>query len=461
MCAPQKRIADRRLGTTLPAMKEFVLKGGTVVTMNAAGEVHDKADVHIKDGRIEAIGKVRARGVPTIDCRGAAIVPGLVQSHVHLCQTLFRGMADDLALLPWLKTRIWPLEAAHDRSSLRASARLGATEMLRCGTTTILDMGTVHHQDVIFEVLEQSGLRAYSGKAMMDQGEGIPEGLQETTAESLSESARLCKKWNGAADGRLGYAYAPRFILSCSQELLEGVSADAREFGAKIHSHVAEHADEREAVKTILGEDDVANLARRGLSGPDVILAHGVQVRKGEMKAMAKAGTRIVHCPSANLKLASGIADIKGLRDAGVVVGIGADGAPCNNRMDPWIELREAALLAKVRRKDAAALLAKDVFELATIAGAKVLGLDDEIGSLEVGKKADITVVGIDGLHQGPAGDVYGQLVYATDGRDVRWVFVDGKPLVEDGEVKSLDPKKVLQGARREAKKVATRAGLA
>ena len=421
----------------------------------------ERADVLVEGARISKIAKGRRpHGVDVLDANGCAVVPGLVQGHVHLCQTLFRGMADDLPLLEWLKQRIWPLEAAHDRRSLRASARLGLAEMIAAGTTTILDMGTVHHQDIVFEAMAQSGIRGFSGKAMMDAGDDVPEGLRESTHQSLAESHRLRARWHGAEDGRLGYCYAPRFILSCTEDLWRSVGEAAREHGVLVHSHIAEHADERAAVRELLGMDDVAALASYGVAGENVVLAHGVQLRKSEMKKMARAGTRVTHCPSANLKLASGIADVRAMRDAGMVVALGADGAPCNNLMDPWTELREAALLAKVKQGRADALPAAEAFELVTIEGARALGLVAEIGSLEVGKRADVTVVGIDGVHQLPGDEVYSRLVYATRPTDVRHVLIEGRTVVKNGVLLSLDAKRVRADARREATRCAQRAGL-
>lgn len=419
-------------------------------------------DVRVDGARIVGLGASLAAqpGDDIIDATDCAIIPGLVQAHVHLCQALFRGLADDLPLLAWLKDRIWPFEGAHNEASLRASAELGVAEMVAAGTTTILDMGTVHHHDVVFDVLERSGLRAFSGKAMMDQGEGVPASLRETTDASLRESARLADKWHGVADGRLRYAFAPRFILSCSDALLRGaVGLAAARPGTLLHSHAAEHADERAAVKKILGMDDVAALEAVGFAGPTAVLAHGVQLREEEMRHAAQLGTRFVHCPSANMKLASGIADVVSMRKAGLVVGLGADGAPCNNRMDPWTELRQAALLAKVVRKDAAALAAREAFELATIDGAKVLGLDAEVGSLEVGKRADVTVVRLDALHMTPDADVMTQLVYAATASDVRDVLVDGRVLYRDGMHQTLSAPEVRDNARREARSLMGRLG--
>ena len=440
-------------------MSATYVRGGQLVTMDGERRVI-RGGLLLEGDRIVKIGGRAPKGARVVDATGCAVIPGLVQGHVHLCQALFRGMADDLPLLAWLKERIWPLEAAHDRRSLRASARLGLAEMIRAGTTCILDMGTVHHQDAVFEAMAESGIRGFSGKAMMDAGAEVPPGLMETTAESLAESHRLRAKWHGAEGGRLGYCYAPRFTLSCTEGLWREVGEAAREHGVLVHSHVAEHAEERAAVKELLGRDDVAALASYGVAGDNVVLAHGVQLRKSEMRSMAKAGTRVTHCPSANLKLASGIADVRAMRDAGMVVAIGADGAPCNNLMDPWTELREAALLAKAKQGRADALPAAEVFELATREGARALGLLDQTGSLEEGKKADLAIVDLGGLHQEPGGDVYSRLVYATRPTDVRHVWADGRQLVDEGRVTTLDEAQVRTAARREAKRCAARAGL-
>ncbi len=423
--------------------------------MDAARSVR-RADVLIRDGEIAAIGKraTLARPVHVLDARGAAVIPGLVQAHVHLCQALFRGMADDLPLLEWLKQRIWPLEAAHDDKSMRASALLGLAEMIRAGTTTILDMGTVHHQDAVFRAMRDAGIRGLSGKAMMDRGTGVPKGLRESTRASLRESERLHERWHGAEEGRLGYAFAPRFILSCSEKLLRSVGEIARDRDAIVHSHAAEHPDERAAVRAAFGRDDVDVLADWGIAGPRTVLAHGVQLTAAQMRRAGRVGTRFVHCPSANLKLSSGIARVTKMREAGMVVGLGSDGAPCNNRMDPWTELRQAAILAKAREGDAAALPAEEAFALATIDGARVLGLDDRIGSIEVGKRADLAVVDLEGLHSEPGGSIVARLVYSATASDVRHVLIDGRVVVKRGELTELDTDRIRRDARRHGRRV-------
>lgn len=425
-----------------------------------------RVDVRIRGGRI--VGLPRSSRTPArrvLDVRDHVVLPGFVQGHVHLCQTLFRGLGGDRALLPWLKERVWPLEGAHRPASLRASARLGVAELIAGGTTTLVDMGTVHHQDAVFEVLRDSGVRAFAGKAMMDEGEGIPAGLQESTATSLRESERLLREWHGAEGGRLRYAWAPRFILSCSEGLLDAVGARAKETGTHVHSHVAEQRAEREAVKALRGADDLAALRKHGIAGRHVILAHGVHLRAAERRALARDGTTIVHCPSANLKLASGIADVVGLREAGVHLAIGADGAPCNDRMDPWTELRSAALLAKVRRDDATALSAFDALQLATRGGALALGLED-VGLVRPGYRADLQVVSLAALSQAPAlvGGAEGllhRLVYAATPHDVRHVLVEGELVHEDGESTRFERAAVSADARRQARALIRRAGLA
>ena len=445
---------------------DTLIRGGVVVTCDPGSRVFD-GDVLVRGEKISAVVERGGRGekedlrrpVRVLDATGCAVIPGFVQAHVHLCQALFRGMADDLPLLEWLERRIWPLEAAHDEASLTASAELGLAEMLRAGTTTILDMGTVRHHDAVMAACLASGIRAVSGKTMMDRGDHLPRALLESTRASLRESERLARDWNGKGDGRLGYALAPRFILSCSEALVREAAALAADLGLLIHTHAAEHPSEREAVRSALGDDDVAILRRWGVAGPRAVLAHGVQLTDDEVRALAREGTRVVHCPSANLKLGSGIARVADLDRAGVALALGAAGAPCNNNMDPWVELRHAALLSKVR-SGTTTLPAERALRLATIDGARALGWDDRTGSIEVGKRADLAVVRIDGVHAEPGGDVVSKLVYACGARDVVDVMVDGELLVQRGEHTRYDAPRVAARARERAREVVGRARL-
>ncbi len=438
---------------------DTLLRGGTIVTCDADDRVL-QGDVLVRDREVAEVGAVRTSGlVRVVDARGCAVIPGLVQAHVHLCQVLMRGMADDLPLLDWLQKRIWPLEAAHDEASLRASAELGLLEAMRGGTTTILDMGTVRGHDAVMDACVRAGVRALSGKTMMDAGEGVPPGLRESTRGSLDESERLARDWSGAGDGRIGYAWAPRFILSCTEELVRGAVARAGKRGEIVHTHASEHPAEREAVERELGDADVNILRSWGVAGPRAVLAHGVQLTIEEAKQVAEDGTRVVHCPSANLKLGSGIARVAELDGLGVALALGADGAPCNNNLDAWTELRHAALLAKVRT-GVTTLPARRALRLATIDGARALGLDGITGSIEPGKRADLAVVRVDGAHVEPGGDVFSRLVYACTSRDVEHVFVDGRHVVKAREHQLLDGEAVVAKARAQARKLSLRAGL-
>jgi 5-methylthioadenosine/S-adenosylhomocysteine deaminase len=435
-----------------------LIRGGTLVTMNATRDVV-VGDLLLSGTTIEAVAPKRVPEGPlrVIDATGCAVIPGLVQAHVHLCQVLFRGMADDLPLLDWLKQRIWPFEAAHTERSLAASARLGLLEMMLAGTTTILDMGTVHHHDEVMSACHESGIRAISGKTMMDRGDGVPRGLRESTRESLRESERLARDWHGKGTGLLGYAYAPRFILSCTEKLFREVHAMSTSAGQLLHTHASEHPGEKSAVRNEHGADDVDVFERWGILSERTVLAHGVQLTGKQSRMLAKRGVRITHCPSANLKLGSGIAPVTTLRKHGIIVALGADGAPCNNNLDPWIELRSAALLAKIKT-GTTALPAREAFELATCDGAKALGLSEQIGSLEASKQADIAVVRLDSPHVEPGGDTYSRLVYACTKSDVEHVWVAGDHVVRQREHQRLDIDTVLRNARHEAPRLSARA---
>jgi len=419
-----------------------------------------RSDLLIRDGAIVRLGRVRRiPGRRDIDVRGCFVLPGLVMAHVHLGQTLLRGAADDLPLLEWLRQRIWPLEAAHDAATLRASARLGLAELLRGGATTLLDFGTVHDYDVVFDACVAAGVRVVGGKALMDRGNRVPTALREDTASALREAERLDRTWSEHPSGRVHYAYLPRFLLSCSERLVRGAVQRATESGALLHTHAAEHAAERGAVRRALGASDVTLLRRWGFRGPRASIAHGVQLTASEMRQLGRDGTGVVHCPSANLKLGSGLADVAAMRSAGICVALGPDGAPCNNVLDPWTELRHAGLVAAAR-SGPGRLPARDVLALATRDGARLLGLDAAVGSLEPGKRADVVVVESERLHAVPGLDPLGTLVYSTRASDVRHVLIDGKFVVEHGTLTTLDESTVIADALRQARRLRLRAGV-
>ena len=446
--------------TASDATAPIVIAGGTIVTMNDARDVV-QADILIgADGAIAALlpaGAPVAAGTRVIDAAGCLVTPGLVQAHLHLCQTLFRGLSEERQLLAWLRERIWPLEAAHDAVSLRASARLGIAELLLSGTTALLDMGTVHHTEQLFLAAEESGVRYTGGQALMDRGQDVPPGLMQPTDEALAESDALFARWDGAAGGRLRYAYSPRFILSCSAALMEAVAERARR-GARVHTHASEQEEELEVVRAEIGRGDLEYFAEIGLTGPWLVLAHCVWLTEAGMDEVARSGTHVTHCPASNLKLASGLAPVRALLDRGINVALGADGAACSNRIDGWRQLWLAALVASAR-DGAGTLHAREAFEIATLGGARALGLADQIGSVEVGKRADLLVV--DARPHLPNGDVYTTLVYSCRGADVRTVLVDGRVVVEDGRLLTLDLETVREDAVAARDALLGRAGLA
>lgn len=439
----------------------ILIKNATIVTMNQEREVL-QGNILLEKDRIVEIGETREEADRVIDATGKVVIPGLIQSHVHLCQTLFRGQADDLELLDWLKQRIWPLEGGHDPESVYYSALLGCGELFKGGTTAIIDMETVHHTESAFQAILESGMRAVSGKCMMDYGEEVPETLMEDTDRSIQESVDLLEKWHGKGDGRLQYAFTPRFVVSCTEKLLLEVRDLAAKYGVKIHTHASENRGEIELVQQDRGMRNVVYLDKIGLTGPNLILAHCIWLDEEERDILVKSGTKIAHCPSSNLKLASGIAKIPELIEAGAYVSIGADGAPCNNNLDQFMEMRLAALIQKPIYGPTV-MPAEQVFELATIGGAKAMGLENEIGSLEVGKKADLAIVDLGGLHTNPVmgkTNIYSQLVYQLKSSDVLYTIVDGKIVMDNRVLTTIDEEEVKAKCNEAVVRVAKRAGV-
>jgi 5-methylthioadenosine/S-adenosylhomocysteine deaminase len=441
---PARRIVAASRG----APGALAIRGGTVVTMDPLRTVSVADIVVDDDGRIATLSEpdANAPARDSIDASGLIVVPGLVQAHLHLCQTLFRGLAEDKPLLAWLREHIWPLEAAHDPDSLRASARLGIAELLLGGTTSILDMGTVHFTDALFEAAAETGIRYTGGKALMDAGDGVPPRLLEPTAVALRESDRLAQEWHGREAGRLRYAYSPRFVLTASYDLLRSVGARARANHMLVHTHASEQREETDLVRKRFGAPNIQLLDNLGLADTNACFAHCVWPEPQEFDVLASGGASVVHCPSCNLKLGSGAAPIAEYLERGVNVALGADGAASNNRLDGWEEMRLAALLARLR-DGPTALAAADVFELATIAGARALGIDLEVGSIEVGKYADLAVLDLQRAHASGPDDVYTRLVFSARASDVRLVTVGGKVVVKDGQLSAFSEREAVAEA--------------
>ncbi|HEY2953977.1 MAG TPA: amidohydrolase family protein [Candidatus Eisenbacteria bacterium] len=437
--------------------------------MDAAGTVA-RGDLLTRDGVIQALGEVvapavaalpRGRADESYDAGGAFVLPGLVHGHLHLCQTLFRGLAEQSDLLRWLRESIWPLEAAHTESSIAASARLGLAELIAGGVTSVNDMGTVRHTEAIGAVLEESGVRAVFGPALMDQGAGVPPGLLASRRDALEGALALARRFHGGAGGRLSVSLAPRFILSCSEGLWRDVAEASRERGLMVHTHLAESPAEGREVEAAVGASAARYFAAHDVLGVRFVGAHGVWLEGDELARLARAGAALVHCPGSNLKLGSGFAHVRRWRDAGLRCGIGSDGAACNNRLDTFHEMSLAAGIARALQPDDP-LSSREILALATSDGARAIGLGDATGSLEPGKQADVIVVGAAALHHEPsaAADPCATLVHASRAGDVRLTMAAGRVLYRDGAFTTLDPARVAADARAEVRGLLSRAGL-
>jgi 5-methylthioadenosine/S-adenosylhomocysteine deaminase len=436
-----------------------LIRNAVILTMNDSMDVID-GDVSVRDGRIEAAGgPIDGSFDRVINAGGGYLLPGFIQTHIHLCQTLFRGYADDMPLLEWLRRRVWPMEAAHTPATLRASTRLASAELLLSGTTSVLTMETVHDTDTVFEALVETGLRATVGKCMMDAaGDDVPRRLREEMRASVEESLALKKRWDGAANGRLHAAFAPRFAVSCSRDLLEAVASLSAAERALVHTHASENKDEVEFVRELSGGfSNLEYLADTGLASSRLCAAHCVWATEEEQALLAEHDVKVLHCPGSNLKLGSGIAPVAEMRARGISVSLGADGAACNNRLDMFDEMRLAATLQAVRRGPGA-LTARDALWMATREGAKALGRADELGVIAPGRRADLIVIDRDRPHLASPPDPWTAIVYAARGSDVRLTMVDGEILVDGFQLTRLDLPDVMAAAAAAARDLAARA---
>ncbi|MFB3908504.1 MAG: amidohydrolase family protein [Candidatus Eisenbacteria bacterium] len=432
----------------------MILRGARCLTLDPARPAI-RADVRIDPaGRIEAL-LPPGRSVPPsekdVDLTGRILMPGLVQTHVHLCQVAMRGLAERLPLDRWLRERIWPLEAAHDEATLAASARLGLAELLSGGTTAILDMGTTRRQEAILASCEESGIRALSGLALMDEGDGIPRALGRDAEDALVETFALARRYPGEPHGRVGLCLCPRFLGSVSDRAWSRVASASADRGLLIHTHLAETRAEVAADRARTGTTALAHLERLGVAGARLRAAHGVWLDADDLAILRRTGGMLVHCPGSNAKLGSGVADV--LSWEGIPAGIGCDGAPCNNRLDAWEEMRRAAhamaLLHGPEAIDPARILA-----MATIDGARLLGLEERIGSIVPGKEADLVSLEprLEPALEPPAGDLYAQVLYGASRAAVDSVWISGRVVARRGVPLTLP----LGRVRREAARAAT-----
>lgn len=420
---------------------------GTVVA-DAETVIEDGAVV-VADSHVEAVGPATTLldRYPGHERRNYDVIaPGLVGGHVHSVQSLGRGIADDTALLEWLFDYVLPMEATLDADGMGLAAELGYLECIESGTTTVIDHLSVNHAEEAFEAAAEMGIRARMGKVLMD--ENSPPELTESTADALTESEQLIERYHGSEDGRIQYAITPRFAVTCSEACLRGVRELADEYeGVRIHTHASENRDEIETVEAETGKRNIHWLNEVGLTGDDVVLAHCVWTDESEREVLAETGTHVCHCPSSNMKLASGVAPVVDYLDRGINVALGNDGPPCNNTLDPFTEMRQASLLQKVDTLDPTTTLAKTIFEMATANGARAAGFE-RVGKLREGWKADVIGLQTDAARATPVHDVHSHLVFAAHGDDVAFTMVDGQVLYDDGEHVVADAQDIKSRAR-------------
>ncbi|WP_380676067.1 5'-deoxyadenosine deaminase [Salinigranum sp. GCM10025319] len=424
-----------------------MLLTGTVVVDSET--VIDDGAVVVEGSRIEAVGRREELAEAYADRETHSydlLLPGFVGGHVHSVQSLGRGIADDTELLDWLFDYVLPMEASLSAEEMEVAAKLGYLELIESGTTTCIDHLSVAHADRAFEAAGELGIRGVLGKVLMDQR--TPDALREDTEAALAESEQLIETYHGAFDDRIRYAVTPRFAVSCTEACLRGARelADAYD-GVRIHTHASENRSEIETVESDTGLRNIHWLDEVGLTGEDVVLAHCVWTDESERELLAETGTHVTHCPSSNMKLASGVAPVVDYLDRGINVALGNDGAPCNNTLDPLTEMRQASLLQKIDRLDPTVSPARTVFEMATRNGARAAGFE-QLGALREGWRADVIGLTTDRTRAVPVHDVFSHLAFAAHGDDVQFTMVDGDVLMADGEVRVVDAAAIRRRGR-------------
>jgi len=452
---------------------DFLIEHGTVVTMDAQRRVIEDGAVAIEADRVAAVGKTEElrreySAERVLDASRMVVLPGLIDCHVHLAQALIRGCADDVSLVEWLKERVWPLQGHYTREDGKVSALLCMLEMIKSGTTCFVEsmLHTRYGFDGIAEAVEKSGMRAVLSKTVMDiAGYGtqrgiMHEGMIETREQSLDEAVRMIRRWDGKAGGRIHVWFGPRTPGACSPELYREVSQLAKEYHTGVTMHLAEVKDDVKYTKKEFKMLPVEFTKSVDLLGPNVLLAHAVWLTSKEIRMLAESKTKVCHCPASNMKLASGVAKVPEMLQVGVTVSLGCDGGPSNNCYDMVREMKLAALLHKVHSLNPLVMPAESVIEMATVNGSEAIGLSKEIGAIMPGKKADIILVDFKKPHLTPLHNPVSHVVYAANGSDVHTVMVDGKILMENREVKTIDEQRVLEEAEERGLAVTRRANI-
>lgn len=426
---------------------DLIVRGGTIVTMDGYRRVIENGSVAVKNGRIVAIGRsaeidrsYTAREI--VNATGKAVIPGLINGHTHVPMTLFRGLADDLDLQEWLTKYIFPAEAKNvNEEFVRVGTRLGLAEMIRGGTTTYCDM--YYFEDAIADETSRAGMRGVLGETLID----FPVADNKTHEQGMAYAERFVRKWTGNA--LIVPAIAPHAPYTVSEEHLKAMRALSDRLGAPLVTHISETKYEVEESIKAKGASPVDYLNRIGFLNDRVIAAHVVWPTEAEIALLKKLGVGVVHNPQSNMKLASGTAPVPEMLANDLRLGLGTDGAASNNDLNMWEEMDSAAKLHKLISKDPKVVTAEQAFEMATIRGARALHLEKEIGSLERGKRADIVIVDLDDLNQTPYFNIYSDLIYATKANDVRTVIIEGRVVMRDRRLLTLNEEIIKADARR------------
>jgi 5-methylthioadenosine/S-adenosylhomocysteine deaminase len=424
---------------------DLIVSNGTVVTMDSGRRVIQKGAVVVDRGKIVAVGgpelTTRYRARQTIDANGGVIIPGLINGHTHVPMVLFRGLADDLDLNEWLTKYIFPAEARNvTEDFVRAGTQLGLAEMIRGGTTTYCDM--YYFEDAVADETAKAGVRGVLGETIID----FPVADNKTNAEAMAYTERFIKHWTGHA--LITAAIAPHAPYTVSAEHLIAARALSDRTGAPLVTHIAETRKELDDITRDKGQPPISYLEKIGFFNDRVIAAHVVFPAQGEISILKKHNVGVVHNPQSNMKLASGVAPVPAMLAADLSVGLGTDGAASNNDLDMFEEVDTAAKLHKLFSSDPKVLSAEQAFEMATIRGARALHMEKKIGSLEVGKRADIVIIDSDAINEVPSYNVYSQLVYSAKAADVRSVVVEGRVLMLNRRLLTLDEPSIRMRAK-------------
>lgn len=444
-------------------MSQILIKNGYVISMNKNREIFKNGSVLIEDDKIKAVGKVEPSLVNAdaeiYDAQGKIILPGLVNTHVHLSQQLGRGVADDVVLLTWLRERVWPYESSFNYEDSLISSTACCVELIKTGVTTFLEAGG-QYVDAMAEAVEKCGLRACLSKSTMDEGEGLPKAWQKTTQEELDFQEELFKKYNDTADGRIKIWFGLRTIFNNSDELIKGTKTLADKYNTGIHMHVLEVKEEMDYTRATRGETTVEHMNRLGVLGPNLVAAHTVWLTEREIDLFRLYDVKVSHNPGAAMKVVLGFAKIPEMLEKGIAVSIGTDGAPSNNRMDMMRDMYLTSLIHKGRTLNPKTVSAEQVLEMATINGARCALMEKEIGNLEVGKKADLIILNPDTIHSLPVIDPVANIVYAMSSENVESNMCNGKWLMKNREILFLDEKDLLEKVKIQNKKVMDKAGI-